>query len=282
MPKNSRDLPASPSPDKLQGFIASLPGMVCQIELLENGSVIFPYVSKGCSSLLDINPEDLQADASYFLNLIHPEDIPSFLDTLKQSAHTHNELVDARKQAHEAESKIQKLEQELAQVSELVHEDQLTGALNRRGLDAAFEREASSADRRKLPLCVALLDIDDFKHLNDSLGHQAGDQALIHLSGVIQDALRPSDSVTRYGGEEFVILLPDAELKGAVEAIERLQRELTKKFFLHNNERILVTFSAGVAQRAMGEAQEDVLGRADKAMYHAKKTGKNRVATAEE
>lgn len=88
MPKNSRDLPTSPSPDKLQGFIASLPGMVCQIELLENGSVIFPYVSKGCSSLIGIDPEDLQADASYFLKLIHPEDIPSFLDTLKQSAHT--------------------------------------------------------------------------------------------------------------------------------------------------------------------------------------------------
>jgi diguanylate cyclase len=194
---------------------------------------------------------------------------------------THDELIGSRQQAHEAESKIKELEKELAQVSELVQEDQLTGALNRRGLDAAFEREASSADRRKSPLCLALLDIDDFKLLNDSLGHQAGDQALIHLSGVIQETLRPSDSVTRYGGEEFVILLPDADLKEAEEAIERLQRELTKRFFLHNNKRVLVTFSAGVAQRAIAESQEDVLGRADKAMYQAKKAGKNRVAVAE-
>ena len=88
MPKNSRDIPTSPSPDKLQSFIASLPGMACQIELLENGSIVFPYVTKGCSDLLGIAPNDLQNDSSYFTNFIHPEDISSFLDTLKQSAHT--------------------------------------------------------------------------------------------------------------------------------------------------------------------------------------------------
>jgi two-component system sensor histidine kinase UhpB len=88
MPKQSRDLPAIPSSDKLQGFIASLPGMACQIELLEGGSITFPYVSEGCSTLLELAPEDLQGNSSYFLNLIHPEDIPSFLDTLKQSAQT--------------------------------------------------------------------------------------------------------------------------------------------------------------------------------------------------
>lgn len=86
MPKNSRDLPARPSPDKLQGFIASLPGMACQIELLENGSITFPYVSEGCADLLGIGPDKLQSNSSYFINLIHQEDIASFLDTLKQSA----------------------------------------------------------------------------------------------------------------------------------------------------------------------------------------------------
>ena len=75
-----------------------------------------------------------------------------------------------------------------------VREDALTGTLNRRGLDEAFEREATRSDRSKSPICVALLDIDNFKRLNDNLGHQAGDQALKHLSKVIQDALRPSDS----------------------------------------------------------------------------------------
>ena len=194
---------------------------------------------------------------------------------------SHKELLGSRHQVQEAENKIKQLEQELAQISELVHEDQLTGALNRRGLDATFEREASRADRNQSPLCVALLDIDDFKRLNDSLGHSAGDHALIHLSDVIRETLRPSDSVTRYGGEEFVLLLPDIGLEEAVGTIERLQRELTKKFFLHENERILVTFSAGVALCNPEESQQDVLGRADKAMYQAKKAGKNRVVAAE-
>jgi len=119
-----------------------------------------------------------------------------------------------------------------------------------------------------------------FKKLNDSLGHQAGDRALTHLTQVIKDTLRPTDAVGRYGGEEFVIILPDTDLQAGIEALQRLQRDLTKKFFLHNNERILVTFSAGVALRGADEDQEDLLGRADKAMYQAKQTGKNRVIAA--
>ena len=86
--KNSLGLPISLATDKLQGFIASLPGMACQIELLESGTIVFPYVSEGCSTLLDIAPHQLQSDASCFLNLLFPEDISSFLDTLTQSAQT--------------------------------------------------------------------------------------------------------------------------------------------------------------------------------------------------
>ncbi|MDD2685018.1 MAG: diguanylate cyclase [Gallionella sp.] len=194
---------------------------------------------------------------------------------------SHEELVETRQQVQLSEAKIKQLEQELTQVSELVREDQLTGALNRRGMDAAFENEATRADRNQTTLCVALLDIDNFKRLNDTLGHQAGDSALKHLSSVIKDALRPSDSVARYGGEEFVILLPDLGLAEATATVERLQRELTKKFFMHENDRILITFSAGVAQRTPQEPQDEVIGRADKAMYQAKKSGKNRVIAAE-
>jgi diguanylate cyclase len=193
---------------------------------------------------------------------------------------SHEELLDSRRQVEIAEAKITSLEKELSQVSELVHQDQLTGALNRRGLDAAFDREAKRVDRSHDPLCIALLDIDNFKHLNDTMGHQVGDQALTHLCNVIKEALRPSDSVARYGGEEFVLILPDVALDEAASTVERLQRELTKQFFMHENDRVLVTFSAGVAQRAEEEPQEEVIGRADKAMYQAKRTGKNRVVIA--
>ena len=151
---------------------------------------------------------------------------------------SHEELLAHKKQADEAEARIKELEQELEQVSELVREDQLTGALNRRGLDETIERELKRADRSKTAVSVALLDIDNFKQLNDTLGHQAGDRALKHLTKVIKETLRPADTVGRYGGEEFLIVLPDTDLKAAIEAMQRLQRDLTKKFFLHNNERI--------------------------------------------
>lgn len=193
---------------------------------------------------------------------------------------THEELLSTRKQATEAEERVKKLERELESVSELVREDQLTGALNRRGMEETIEREFKRTERSATPISLALLDIDNFKQLNDTLGHQGGDEALVHLTKVIKETLRPTDSVARYGGEEFIIVLPDTGMQTAMEILERLQRELTKKFFLHNNERKLITFSAGVALRDAEEDQEDLIGRADKAMYHAKKTGKNRVVAA--
>ena len=194
---------------------------------------------------------------------------------------SHEELMATRKQAQEAEDKVKQLERELEEVSEKVHQDQLTGALNRRGMDEALDREVKRADRQHTPLSLALLDIDNFKMLNDTLGHQAGDQALVHLATVIKETLRPTDAVARYGGEEFIIIMSETGLEDGVATVTRLQRELTKKFFLHNNERKLITFSGGVALRNSGESAEDLIGRADKAMYVAKKTGKNRVVAAE-
>ncbi len=194
---------------------------------------------------------------------------------------SHEELLAHKKQADEAEERIRELEHELEQVSDLVREDQLTGALNRRGLDESLDRELKRADRSKAAVSIAMLDIDNFKQLNDSLGHQVGDLALVHLTKVIKETLRPADTVGRYGGEEFLIILPECDLSAAIEAMQRLQRDLTKKFFLHNNERVLVTFSAGVALRGESEDADDVIGRADKAMYKAKRAGKNRVEAAE-
>ncbi|MEJ1958688.1 MAG: diguanylate cyclase [Nitrosomonadales bacterium] len=194
---------------------------------------------------------------------------------------SHEDLIITRKKAHEAEERVKQLEEELEQVSEKMHEDQLTGALNRRGMDEAMDREIKRADRQRTPISLALLDIDNFKQLNDTLGHQAGDHALVHLTAVIKETLRPTDAVARYGGEEFIIIMSETSQEEAMATIIRLQRELTKKFFLHNNERKLITFSAGVALRADNETGEDVMARADKAMYQAKKAGKNRVVAAD-
>ena len=223
-----------------------------------------------------VSSADNISELSHILN-----DIMHDTRIVQESAQrSHQELVNTRKQAHDAEERVRKLEQELEEVSEKMHADQLTGALNRRGMDEALEREIKRADRQQAPVSLALLDIDNFKQLNDTLGHQAGDQALIHLTNVIKETVRPTDAVARYGGEEFLVIMPDTGLEEAMTSITRLQRELTKKFFLHNNERLLITFSAGVALRGEEEDPEEVIGRADKAMYHAKQTGKNRVVAA--
>ncbi len=191
-----------------------------------------------------------------------------------------DDLVSARGQAQTAERRVAQLESELAKVSEQIREDHLTGTLNRRGMNEAMQRELSRATRTGRPMCVSMLDLDNFKKLNDTHGHSAGDAALVHLAKVIRRTVRPTDVIARYGGEEFVIILPDTDLETAAAVTVRLQRELTKRFFLHENERLLVTFSAGVAQRQPDETEESLIQRADQAMYQAKVQGKNQVVRA--
>ena len=188
-----------------------------------------------------------------------------------------DELRASKRRVEEADRRINELQTELEKTSTLVRHDQLTGAFNRRGLEEAFENEVARSQRRKSPLCVALLDIDNFKKLNDSLGHDVGDAALIHLVTVIRETLRPQDTLARFGGEEFIILLPDTPIDDAKKALVRLQRELTKRIFLTDNEKVLITFSAGVTDFRIDDNQTSVTKRADEAMYSAKKTGKNRV-----
>jgi diguanylate cyclase len=191
-----------------------------------------------------------------------------------------DELRTSKERVDAAEKRIAEMQVELDRASTLVRHDQLTGALNRRGLAETFDKEVARARRRGAALCVALLDIDDFKKLNDSLGHDAGDAALIHLTTVIRETLRPQDTVARFGGEEFIIVLPETPIDDAQKAIVRLQRELTRRIFLHQNNRQLITFSAGVTEVRASDTQESVTQRADKAMYAAKQGGKNRVVIA--
>ncbi|WP_228535464.1 GGDEF domain-containing protein [Noviherbaspirillum malthae] len=197
-----------------------------------------------------------------------------------EALRSREEMMAVRQEVQEAENRIHELESKLQEMSELVREDQLTGSLNRRGLDDAYEREAARATRRKTPLCVALLDLDDFKRLNDTYGHTAGDEALIHLVRVIKDTLRSMDVIARFGGEEFLVVLPETPLEEAVQTVTRIQRELTKQIFMYDNQKLLITFSAGVALRRDDEEQTELIKRADEALYEAKRAGKNRVVAA--
>lgn len=195
---------------------------------------------------------------------------------------TREEFHDSQTKVTQAEQKIQELTSVLEYINEVANEDYLTGTLNRRGMEVALEREFSRADRHNTDLSIAMMDIDHFKKLNDSLGHSTGDEALAHFAKIIKEVKRTTDVLARYGGEEFIIILPNTMQDDAIKVIERVQRELTKKFFMHSDKRVVITFSAGVAQRIGNESPKDIIPRADAALYEAKNAGRNRVTGATE
>lgn len=164
-------------------------------------------------------------------------------------------------------------------VRELSMVDPLTGCLLRHYGLATLAAEMRRARRSGLPLSVMMFDLDDFKELNDRYGHLAGDQALVVVGRILKDALRASDIRCRYGGEEFLIVLPETGLAGALRAAENLKRQFEKTGLPVAGEHVVVTASFGVTEVTAADAQATaVLARADAAMYEAKRTGRNRVA----
>jgi diguanylate cyclase len=195
-------------------------------------------------------------------------------------ANSRGELEAARVEVDAATQRIRELEAALDEASMQVKEDQLTGAYNRRGLDEMFAREKDRSAQSGQPLSMVLLDVDNFKQLNDHYGHLTGDQVLKHLVDTISANLRPNDIVARLGGEEFVLLLPATAAEAAAQLTERLQRQLTRAYFMADQDRLVITFSAGVTVWKLGEDEVDTIERADQAMYRAKLAGKNRVHIA--
>lgn len=195
-------------------------------------------------------------------------------------------LTEEHSRAGELESRVRALESELRRLSDEVSTDALTQVANRRGLQRAFEQELAVRARQAegggaaAPLSVGLIDIDNFKRLNDTLGHAAGDTALKTLAAAVRERLRPTDHLARFGGEEFVVLLPATDAQEAQQALTRLQRGLTAALFMHGEQEVFVTFSAGVTGWRDGETLEAALERADEALYEAKRTGKNRTCLA--
>lgn len=194
---------------------------------------------------------------------------------------TRLELADARRKVGVYEARVHELERELSQVSGLVQKDPLTFILNRRGLEEAFRVETARSRRYGSALTMVVIDVDDFKNVNDTLGHAAGDRALVHLATTLQLTLQPTDHIARYGGEEFALLLPVTELSAGLEVVARLQAELARRPFQWQDQPLAMTFSAGVCQWRPDEPLETCIERADAAMYEGKRRGKNCTVAAQ-
>lgn len=155
-------------------------------------------------------------------------------------------------------------------------EDTLTGLLNRTALEQTLPREIALAQREGRRLSLLMLDVDHFKRLNDRHGHAAGDAALRRLAGVIERSIRRSDLAFRYGGEEFVLLLPNTSAAGAQRVGERVRDQLR----LETGASPRLTVSTGIAQLTAADEGSTLLARADAALYAAKQAGRDRIETA--
>jgi two-component system cell cycle response regulator len=165
--------------------------------------------------------------------------------------------------------------------SEMSMTDALTGLLNRYGLQRALQRELSEARRYARPLSCLLLDIDFFKSINDTHGHAAGDAALMQAARVLTESVRGSDVVCRYGGEEFLVLAPETDARGAHSLAEKIRLAVSSRLFGEGPRAFALTLSAGVAELRPGESGNDMIARADLALYQAKQRGRDRVEAAE-
>jgi diguanylate cyclase (GGDEF)-like protein len=199
-------------------------------------------------------------------------------------------LAAARRSERELEAKVgartgelaasnQRLAEALSALERIASTDRLTGAWNRHWLDEAARREIERARRYGTPLSLLMIDVDGFKRINDRHGHAAGDDVLARIAGRLRAEIRATDSLTRWGGEEFIVLAPGTPLPGAATLAENLRRRIEQLALAGIGP---VTISVGVGEYRAGQRFEDLIAAADAAMYAAKRAGRNRVDVAGE
>jgi len=164
-----------------------------------------------------------------------------------------------------------------AEMTRMARQDYLTGCLNRFGFMERAHQELSRATRTGEPLSLIVMDLDRFKHINDTLGHQGGDKVLSDLFPALKNALRMHDLFGRVGGEEFFVLLPGTDIDEAVVVAERLRKALEQHAFICNGTTVPVTASLGCASLRSDDDLDRLIQRADRRMYLAKKAGRNHV-----
>jgi diguanylate cyclase (GGDEF)-like protein len=182
--------------------------------------------------------------------------------------------------------RIVKLQQELLEarqeLEQRANHDALTGAVNRGAMLNKIEEEASRSQRTLVPFCIVLFDLDFFKRVNDTYGHRAGDEVLKETVRRAQQALRPYDVLGRYGGEEFIVLLPGCDLDDGAVVAERLRARISGSPFMPESSKLNISASFGLVSSSLGHSTlEAMIDAADKALYKAKANGRNRLERAQ-
>jgi diguanylate cyclase (GGDEF)-like protein/PAS domain S-box-containing protein len=172
---------------------------------------------------------------------------------------------------------VTELKATMAELDRLSQTDALTHLLNRRGLFYHFEKEMSRAQRTGRSFSIILCDIDHFKRINDTYGHDCGDQVLVSVASLIQKTLRENDLVARWGGEEFYLLLPETELTSAHTLADRIKSSLAEVSCSYGGISLSPTMTFGIAGHAIGASMDEILRRADMALYYGKTKGRNRI-----
>ncbi|MEA5444598.1 diguanylate cyclase [Gammaproteobacteria bacterium AB-CW1] len=202
---------------------------------------------------------------------LHGEEEPYPLKELEEVSQMVDNLIHDRTQS---------LTESYRRLEQMVVRDRLTGMFNRVRIDEVLEQEFVRAKRYQRHFSVIFIDLDRFKNVNDNHGHLAGDEILKTLATYIQDNIRITDTAARWGGEEFLVVLPETGMEEAYQVAEKLRQAFEREPFELDDQQIHITLSLGVAACQPGDSIEAILARADKALYEAKRNGRNQTVVS--
>jgi len=233
------------------------------------GSSNISEIAKDIESLDTSNPEHLSVMQGKLVNAAK-----SIETAMTKSTNT---LKNGQDKVQILEAKIQQLEKELDTSKKESEFDHLTGVLTRRAYDRYAQKIDDNFNRNKVDFAVIFFDIDHFKKVNDTYGHDAGDVVLSTFAKVLQRSTRDLDVVGRYGGEEFISLIHFNDIEEIKTYVSRVKAIVTEHKFKYDNLKIQITFSAGVTLRSQNKSYNDTVKKADELLYQAKQTGRNKI-----
>lgn len=242
------------------------------IERSESSSSEIREVKRDLEALENNKPTDFKTAHKRLYTIAST--LEEKVEVLGKDLKVHNEKVT------KMGKKIATLEAELAQATQASREDFLTKLFNKRAIEEYMSLKEAEFERHGHSFCVAMLDLDHFKAVNDTYGHEAGDAVLIAFAKILKDEARTSDIVGRFGGEEFLAILGDTDLEGAKIFCEKVRTHVEQAHFMYQGQRIAVSVSIGVAERSDYPSLKGLVKGADEHLYDAKRKGRNRVEPA--